>query len=720
MALDPRYIPAFSIEDVLLDKSTGAPLSGGKVFFYKDSQRGVKKPVYQIAGSSPDYSFVQMSNPVTLSAIGTFQDSLGNPTIPYFFPYEDDGVTPDLYFVRVFSAGDSPQFNREAQPYVIETQVNPDSLLNTENELSNPQFVDVYFNPQASHTLTVSSGGIFSIAPGWDIVAQGTGNIVIQRIELVAVDTPTNPPYVLDIQSFGVTSVKLVQRLLNSPRLMANGYVAGTFVAASQDGGGHTLTLSYIPSGGTLTSNVIAQESISSTGDYNVIQGNLEIQGVINPDPASTGYVNIELEIPVAAHVRVSSFQLVGVSTASNVPFGQQPAARQIDHLFHSYKDSIILLPKDSLLTGWNFAQNPYQFYSPTLTTASAQCQYVADQTILWSETAGSLQTGSAGSGNNLSFTIKAINGQSNNLFCLMQYIDTESLRPYWQNANALSSLIKAIYTGSITPKLKARIIYRSDTPPAIGPSEPIVSFSPGGNPIFSAGWTEIAPLNDPEYSMDSDTGQFHNYAFNNFVMPIMPSANAMIALAIYSTERMEASDSASIIFESGSLVPNEFAIGETPRTFDETLRRCEYYYEKSYPWYAPIGTATGEGQYSVPMLMSTGGLAVFARSIEVNYKQVKRAIPIVHLYPTISPTTIDNVTLSLYGNGVLVSMSSGTNPMNFSSSAWTETSASITKTWFKSLTSINGISGFTPVTPDVYYEPILQFHCTIDARLGV
>lgn len=721
MTLDLRYIPAFSIEDVILDKETGAPLAGGQVFFYKDSQRSVKKPVYQLTGSSPNYSFVQMSNPVILSAIGTFEDAFGNPTIPYFFPYEDDGVTPDLYFIKVLSSGDTPQFNREAQPYVIETQVNPDSLLNTENELSNPQFVEVYFNPQESHTLAVSGGGTFSIAPGWDIVAEGTGSVIIERIELVAVDTPTNPPYALDIQSFGITSLSLVQRLSNSPRLMANGFIAGTFVAESQDGSGHTLTLAYIPSGGSLISNIIAQDTISSSGNYNVIQGNLEIEGVINSEPASIGYVDIALEIPVGAHIRVSSFQIVGVNSTSTVPFGQQTAARQKDHLFHSYMNSILLMPKDSLVTGWNFAQNPFQFYPNALTTATSQCQYIADQTILWSETASSLKTGAAPAANNFALTIQAISGQPNNLFCVIQYIDTNSFIPYWQASNPISILVKAIHTGTSVPKLKARIIYRSDLPPTISATEPIASFIPGGDPIFSAGWTAIKPLNDPQYSLVSDTSQYHEYAFNNFIMPIMPSDTAMVGIVIYSNERLDTIIPDSVYIQNISVVPNEFAIGETPRTFDESLRRCQFYWEKSYDWGIPIGTATNQGQCTIPMLMSTSGNAVFERSFEIIYKQVKRAAPSsINIYPTVSPISVGNVTLSMYGNGVLTSMSVGTNPTNIPLSDWSLSEANTSSAWFISSQSINGVLNFTPTVSNVNYEPVIQFQYSIDCRLGV
>ncbi len=90
MALDSHYIPAFSIEDVLLDKDTGSPLSGGLVYFYRNSQPGTLKSVYQLSGTTPDYTYTPLTNPVVLSSIGTFADSLDNPVIPYFYPYDDD------------------------------------------------------------------------------------------------------------------------------------------------------------------------------------------------------------------------------------------------------------------------------------------------------------------------------------------------------------------------------------------------------------------------------------------------------------------------------------------------------------------------------------------------------------------------------------------------------------------------------------------------------
>ncbi len=325
MALDSRYIQAFTIEDVLLDKDTGAPLSGGKVYFYQDLQRTVLKAVYELTGTAPNYTYTQMANPVILSSIGTFEDTMGNPKIPYFFPYDADGNI-ERYYIAVYSSEDVFQFAREAQPYIFGTVIPPDQIINGENLLANPQFVEVSFNPQEPHTYTfvAASNEVVQVAPDWTLVVSGTGSVIVERIALTATDTPSQPPYVLDIECLGVNSIILRQRLFESPRLLAGIYITGFFIAASEDSLPHPLQMQYNPSAGTLDSNVIIDEVITGDGSYNVLQGNLLIAGTINPDPATTGYVDIDIIIPAGSHISVSSFQTVGINTPVNLAFDKR------------------------------------------------------------------------------------------------------------------------------------------------------------------------------------------------------------------------------------------------------------------------------------------------------------------------------------------------------------------------------------------------------------
>ena len=48
MALDTRYVPLFSLQEVFIDNLNGNELSGGTVEFYDDNSQSVPKNVYQL------------------------------------------------------------------------------------------------------------------------------------------------------------------------------------------------------------------------------------------------------------------------------------------------------------------------------------------------------------------------------------------------------------------------------------------------------------------------------------------------------------------------------------------------------------------------------------------------------------------------------------------------------------------------------------------------
>ncbi len=107
MAINPKYIPFYNLNEIFLDKDSGLPLSGGVVTFWQDNQRGTKKAFYQITGTDPNYTFTELTNPLVLSSTGTFVDSLGNPVVVYGYPYQR-GSSPaveERYYVTVVSAG---------------------------------------------------------------------------------------------------------------------------------------------------------------------------------------------------------------------------------------------------------------------------------------------------------------------------------------------------------------------------------------------------------------------------------------------------------------------------------------------------------------------------------------------------------------------------------------------------------------------------------------
>jgi len=118
MALDAQYILSPSLEMLFRDKTTGDPLAAGTVEFYIDSNRTTPKNVYKLSGTEPNYTYTALSNPVTLSSVGTFQDGSGNDIIPYLFPYDANGDV-ELYYVVIKDSSGTVQFTREAWPNTI-------------------------------------------------------------------------------------------------------------------------------------------------------------------------------------------------------------------------------------------------------------------------------------------------------------------------------------------------------------------------------------------------------------------------------------------------------------------------------------------------------------------------------------------------------------------------------------------------------------------------
>ena len=366
MALDSHFIPAFSIEDVLLDKDTGAPLSGGLVYFEHDNQRGVLKPVYQITGTSPNYSYTQLPNPMTLSSIGTFEDSGSNPTVPYFFPY-DSNLDVDLYYVRVTSSEDVPQFDREAVPYIPDSG-NTDIAAAFANELSNPQFGEVLFDtssPDYVYNFSAASLEVVQIAPDWSIEVScaGAGTVTVNQLTPVgSLNRVTNPGTILNISSAGLTHLRLRQRIYGSPNLWGSGYLSGTFVAKTYSGTDVTLTMLYSQSNGTVVDEEIVSATLLADGVYDSHSGSVLIPASTSTDEFPTAYIDIEFSLPLSVEIDITSVMVVstGASSVDNITYDQESYARQIDHLYH-YAYPII--PIGSVIDFFGFTTPLHYYY---------------------------------------------------------------------------------------------------------------------------------------------------------------------------------------------------------------------------------------------------------------------------------------------------------------------------------------------------------------------
>jgi hypothetical protein len=585
----------------------------------------------------------------------------------------------------------------------------------TSNQITNPQFSLINFSSPL--TISATNPDPIEIAPGWTLEVAGTGTATIYLVPLDSSNTnPSNAPYALRLTLSGWTagSVFLKQRFQQNGMLWADKFVSST-VTARLEGAPQSISASLIDSNASVLGIVLPITPVNEL--WNEFTGYAEIPATTNPDVPPAAYIEYSLAIPSNIDIYLTSFQLVVQDTALRPSFEQDSIDRQIDHTFHYYKDSILLMPKASILSGWNFGLNPWQFAS-TSNTALATFGYVADQTIavqqsyVSSATGNSILIGRAAASQN--YGLKVTASASSNQFALIQYVDAKTIRPYWNNIlSALVKLSALKQTPSSTLQVKMRLIYRTSVPSTLTQNIPILTWTSGSNPTYSAGWTALTPKNDPIYNLSNGA---NTLTFEGFNLPASSNDNMTIGIVIYTINNMISTGTPdNIVFNDISLVPNEFAIESNPMTYDQVLKACQFYYENSYS----VGSvpAANVGIPATPYLRlqtvnTIGGSHVLAVSpFEIEFQNLKRTTaPTITFYHP--DGTINSVEANLYYNG-----------------ASTANGAVLSNRW--SVLARNGKAvSYVPsgVSATLLSNPLIaqpgtgyiQFHYTADARLGL
>lgn len=729
MATNELYIPFYNLNNVFLDKDTGLPLSGGKVYFFQDSQRLNPKPVYQITGTSPNYMYTALDNPLILSISGTFVDTNGNPIVVYGYPFDASGNV-DYYYIAIYSAGDVLQEEIELCPYIPAGTVTPEGKENTDNELSNPQFVEVSFDSLSSQTYTVSGLTETSIAPDWLIISGGSGTFTVSRTEPTATTSPTNPPYALQIEAdAGLGSyVTLRQLLNNSPRLGSGKYASASCVAALSGVGDGTITINYVRSGGTPTDIQLASVAITPDGTFQLVQGNAAIGQTFSSDPASTGYVAIDILIPTARIFQITSVQLVIISAAGNIPFDESSVSRQVDQLFHVWKSPLSYKPIESYLVGWDFLMNPAQERGKTLNITSTP-EYIMDQTIAYSTDTCSMGPVPEG--------VQVITTANNNAFYFLQYLEYEARDMI---NTSLSVNVNAIADGT-SGEVKVYLFRAGvgDVFPAL-PATIGALASDGVFTLTEPGWTEIprGGLSTATSALSTSYTITNNFnssdiGFNGWQIPFPEFYDTAKFAIVVTFATLNAGD--SILINSISCVPGFIPTRPAPKTFAQTLQDCQYYYEKSYDNTTYAGTATYVGvcRYPITTWLSTiTPLPPTPDSVieyyfnrgrfQIDFNTVKRVIPGVSLYdPAFGGGPAVQWGFS-YGN-TYITPSSGTNPLI--DDLISAVDSSTKRATFVSTTSDNAtfarygllVSGVISNVP--CFDVHVAFHYVADARIG-
>jgi len=660
---NPLYYMCPSLQDYFVDKDNGAPLSAGVVTFYKDNDHNTLKSVYQqVRSPSPpyDYQFVALPNPMVLSSVGTFLDNNGADIIPYFYPWENAPGFPtgnqDLYYITVESTDGVPQFTREAwPPNAADNPNTSETFVPTTNLLSNPQFVEVLFSGSTSIPVT-GTNTVTEIAPDWAIITSGSGNVVVQQVPIIDNPLESNPPYVLDIQVPALSAPLLLrQRLQNSPRLLADNYMAGYFIVASQDGANHDIGLNYLPYG--LTAQLICEVTTTSTGDYLAASGTVEVD-TVSLVPADIGYLDIYISIPASSHIRISSIQAVGVANiTSSAQFIQESAARQKDHLYHYWEPSLKAMPISSFLTGWDFILNPVQWgasIGPVTVGGTNTAFYAWDQTIIHQQVDASVVV-SLNTGGEMAITPNTTT-QIGIIQYLAKYKCKDVLRAVLYGG--VSSAVKMSAGQDITINVSIWYTKNASLPvltnPAVGFIAKGLSFvqtmSGDGHPeTVVAGWIEI-PLVIPYKQTQTITGDYIqrqiDFAFWQANLSLLEIVQATYFAIFVGTSAIN--NGTVLYLDSIALVPGVIPTLPAPQSQDQVLRECQYYFEHSYEILSsPVPIATSRNAAVFPLSNNTSGIGVttvYPEAFTINYAQEKIVIPTVALYPSSGVLTAGNV----------------------------------------------------------------------------
>lgn len=689
-----------------------------------------------IAGVSiqPPACISFLSNVFPYLPQNVFQDPQGRVIWGQPIPFDQSGSIPDnIYFdqtlvyrieIRADQTQTSPLLVPPIENYIPGDEQNPDDLptSNTDNQITNPQF---YFS-NVVNTATVTTAGTYNVAPGWYLTLVGSGSTVITHNAYAGNQNLTgNPPYTMQFANGGWTSATLFQKFKNGA-LFANSAISFSMLIRSITNM-QEIAVNYQDDSGNPAIPIIGNTEVGF--DFETVAGAIPLGESTNTVLPPTAYVELQIVLPPNGDVELTNVMMFGAEEPITIDFQETTTERQEDQLFNVYREQLVIKPKASILTGWDFGINPFQFNSPGQTTIPATCQYICDQTILYCKSGGNNIQVFRNINETTGLQLNPVTGAGAGAtqFALINYTPSQTMAAFW--GQFVSSLVRArIYSPTGTQvRFKMRLLYRQSQPPVIGAAEPILSWT-GVEPTFASGWTEIIPPFDPIFTFQNSyligEGQtaFPSYNFDGMILPGQVTQNDTLAIVIYTLDSMNATSGSQdvIDFQRVSLVPNRFAVDSNPLSFDENLRKCQYFYEKSYPWneYPQTATINTHGELTHNLFMfqnaSTMNWELFLTSFGFPFKQTKRVAPTGVNFNFYSPATghIDNLDAYIYQNGAATTLTTvgGTSTYPIVS-----VSQDAIDFLCNSTTSVvatgNNMTG---------QEGLLRFQYTADARLGI
>lgn len=694
-------------------------------FFLTNTLPYLPQNVYR----DPQGMTVWTGNVIEFYPNGTLPDNLYfDPNLVYRIEirHGNSQADPLIYEINNFVPGDG-----------LTPSNNSLAILGNENQISNSNFSHINF----VSPLVISAAGTYNIAPDWYLILTGAGTTTITQLILSGDQFPANPPppfpYALRFANSGWSTVTLQQRFFNNGAIWSLGAITGSIegraITIPQ-----TVSMNYVPSNSSTAPGqptaIFSKQFM--TGDYQTINGAVDVNFTGNTNLGTSAYVDIQILLPATGTVDISNIQIIGQTSPLPITFNpltdipdyqQETDERIVDHLFHYYKSQLVTKPKRSLLTAWNFPLNPFQFGTTTVTTVSSITSYVCDQTILHQEAASQLQIGRNTIDQRQNLVVKAVTAATQTRFALIQYIDPKTTMPFWSYVLSAFARARIVTVHGTSVRLKCRLIYRSSLPSSIGNAEPISSWAANSDPTFAAGWTAIAPLNDPayvllnSYATDEVSGgtAYPAVSFDSFQMPEANNSNMTLGIVVYTMDNLNATSGTedSIEFDKISLIPSYFGADAEAQTWDEVWRECQFYYERSYPLGTAVGanTAAGIRQFVDPLGGDYSSTILYKTSFNLIYNQVKRSIPSTTFYS--EDGTINNIRLGVWNGTSYEAPSAGGNPVNIATSEWDVISSTMSGIYMRP-NNTNAETIFT--SPPGSRQGEMLFHYVADSRLGI
>lgn len=727
MSLDERFFVTSDLEGYFVDKDSGLPLAGGTLTFYRDSARNTPKTVFQLSGAPPNYTYTALPNPVVLSSVGTPQNAGGDNIVIYYFPFDDEGEL-DLYYVVARDSDGVEQFTREAWPNIGAGDNPTEDSVPIQNQLSNPQFTQIFLNENQStvYTVTAATNQVFAFAPNWDFVISGTGTVTVQRIALSGNDNvATSPPYVLDVTlSSGVTSCLLRQRLNVNSGLWASTanepiFLSGTLIARNEVVGTTGIQMFYAESSGGLPV-VIVDGSFDNSG-YQVITGvtATAIPASTNTDTGNDGYIDIYLSFNPSSHVRISSIQVVPTLNEAGADFLQydlNSSNREQAFMGDYYIPRLNSRPSPSLLTAWDFQLNPFQFAASGNIAATAG--YICDQTIALRGASGAV----AFDKNPVTSALRLITAGNNDAFYLLQYLSGSEVKKLL--GTQLSVNVFGYVTSvsdDVTMKVYLMRAPSTSTIPTLPTSIGTVA-TDGEFTLTAAGWTVIprsgldtatavlpTVLTNPDLNNEDNDMGFTGWEITDSAQIGNTSYFAIVVTFAY----IDASTNIDV--HSISLIPSAIPARPAPESFDEVVRKCQYYYEKSYDLTVFPGTLSllsiivAEQQPAI----AGGNYTAYPLTIPIRYATRKRIPVTATIYA--ANGTINEVLILVY--------QAATNEItaNAAIANWSlvySGEEGFTLGAVNRSVAVVGLVAGAPALPGA--EAVALFHFVADARLGI